>query len=142
MLYKKSHTWGRWGTPQNFLLTFIHEPRLLKKWKKLLEISSFYTCVPKTTIMWGTVPEIRSETEFFCHFGPFFALLTPSPPNNSENQNFEKMKKAYGDVIILNLGNKKHKHMMYTYSDMECDRQFFLISGHFLLFCPTIDPKN
>ena len=29
-----------------------------KQWKKLLEISSFYTCVPKIMIRWCTVPEI------------------------------------------------------------------------------------
>ena len=32
----------------------------LKNENKLLEISSFYTCVPKATIIWSTVPEIRS----------------------------------------------------------------------------------
>ena len=54
------------------------EIRILKKWKKLLEISSFYTCAPKNTTIWGTVPEIWSETDKkFCHFGPFFALLIP-----------------------------------------------------------------
>ena len=58
----------------------------LKKWKKLLEISSFYTSVPKTTITWDTVPEIRSETDrIFCHFASFFDIL---PPSNQENQNF------------------------------------------------------
>ena len=53
--------------------------RLLTTWKELLEISSFYKCVPKTTIIWGTVPEIRSETEFFVilgHFLPSFPLTT------------------------------------------------------------------
>ena len=30
------------------------------------------------------------QTDFFCQFGPFFALL---PPNNPENQDFETMKK-------------------------------------------------
>ena len=47
--------------------------RILKKWKKLLEILSFYTCVPKTTIIWGTVPKIWSETFFVIlnHFLPF-----------------------------------------------------------------------
>ena len=70
----------------------------------------------------------------------FFAVYLL--PNNPENQNFEKMKKASGDVIILNLCNKKHNQMMYAYSDMECDRQFFFILGHFLLFYPTIDPEN
>ena len=52
--------------------------RILKKRKKWLEISSFYTCVLKTMIIRSTVPEIQSETDrIFCHFGPFFALLPP-----------------------------------------------------------------
>ena len=46
-------------------------------------------------------PEIGSETIFFVILGP---------PNNPENQNFEKMKKASGDVIILNLCNKKQSN--------------------------------
>ena len=128
---KTTHMWRRWGTLQNFLLAFIDELlKNLKKQnfekmkKKVLEISSFYTCVLKTTIIWGKVPEIWSETEFFCHFGSFFALFPPSP-NNPENQNFEKMRKASGDIIILRLCNKKHDHMMYAYSDMDCDRHNF-----------------
>ena len=104
------------GTPQNFLLVFIDELwktqkiRILKK--KMLEILSFYTCVPKTTIIWGTVPEIQSETEFFVildHFLPSYPLL-----NKPENRNFEKMKKASWDVTILNLCKKKHNHTMYV----------------------------
>ena len=64
--------------------------RILKKWKKLLEISSFYTSVSKTTIIWGTVPEIHSETDrFFCHFWSFFAIL---PSNNWETKIFKKWK--------------------------------------------------
>ena len=82
-----------------------------QKIKIYMEISSFYTCVPKTTTLWGAVPEIRSETKNFCHSGSFFAILTPPPPpNNNKNQNFE---------------NKKHNQMMYAYSDMECDRHIF-----------------
>ena len=61
---------------------------------------------------------------FLVIFGHFLPLFSPLP-NNPENQNFEKMKKASGDVIILNLSNNKHNHMMYAYSDMECNRQFF-----------------
>ena len=120
--------WRTWGTSQNFLLPFIDELwktwkiRHLKRWKKLLEISSFYTCVTKTNHMRHS----SSYTEWdriFCHFGPFFARLPPRP-NKPENQTFEKMKKktTSGDVIILNLFNKKHDHMKYTYPDMECDR--------------------
>ena len=56
--------------PPCFLKTW--KIRILKKWKKLQEITSFYECVPKI----GTVPEIQSETErIFCYFGPFFGFL-------------------------------------------------------------------
>ena len=64
--------------------------------------------------------------KMFCHFGLFFTFLSPSPPNNPEHQNFEKMKKASGDVLILNLSNKKQDHMMHAYSYMECNRHTFL----------------
>ena len=56
------------------------------------------------------VPEISSGTDrISCHFGLFFALL---PANNPENQNFEKMKKAPGDIIILHMSiiNKNHMY--------------------------------
>ena len=59
----------------------------------------------------------------FCHFGSFWAIycpFNPLPPNNPENQNLEEMKKEFGDIIILNLCNKKHDNMMYAYSDIEC----------------------
>ena len=50
--------------------------KILKKWKKMLEILSFYICAPKITFIWCMVSEIRSPTDIiFCHFGPFFALL-------------------------------------------------------------------
>ena len=50
-----------------------------EKMKKILEISSFYTCKPKTTIIWGMVPQIQSETKFFVilgYFLPFYPLKT------------------------------------------------------------------
>ena len=45
------------------------------------------------------VHEILSTTDrTFCHLELFFALLSP---NNPENQNFEKMKKTPGGIIIF-----------------------------------------
>ena len=106
--------------------------RILKKWKNLLEVSSFSTCVPKIKITWYTVPEIGSETDrVFCNFGPFFALI---PASNPENQNFVKMKKAPGDVILLHMCTKTHDHTMYASWDMEYDRQNFL--SLWIIFCP------
>ena len=84
------------------------------------------------------------------HFGPFFAffalltpyLTNPPPPNNSEKQSFGKMQKKIGDVIIVNLYNKKHDHMMYGYSDMECDRYNFLsFQAIFCSFAPLFTMK-
>ena len=37
--------------------------KIKKKWKKHLEISSFYTYVPKIMIRWCTVPEIWCATD-------------------------------------------------------------------------------
>ena len=84
----------------------------------------------------------------FLSLRAIFCPLHPPPPlvNAPENKNFEKKQQKIiwrsGDVIFLNLRDKKHNQMMYAYSDMECDRQFFFILGHFLLFYPTIDPEN
>ena len=36
----------------------------------------------------------------FRHLGLIFALL---PPNDPENQNFEKMKKTPGDIVFLHI---------------------------------------
>ena len=40
------------------------------------------------------------QTEFFVILGHFLSFYSPK---NQENQNFEKMKKASGDVIILHM---------------------------------------
>ena len=39
------------------------KPKILKNWKKYLEISSFYIWVPKIMIRWCTVPETRCVTD-------------------------------------------------------------------------------
>ena len=96
----------------------------MKKGKILLEITSFYTCVPKFTIIQCMVSEIRSGTDrIFCHYGPFLLFY---PPNNLQNQSFENMKRALGDVIILHMCTKSDIHIMYGSRDMEHDRQNFL----------------
>ena len=57
------------------------------------------------------VPEIMSMTDrILCHFGSFFALLPPS--NNPKNQNFLKMKKTPGNIVILHKRPTNGNHMM------------------------------
>ena len=82
-------------------------------------------------------------------FWPFFALYLPPPPQQQQQlrkPKFEEMKKVSGEVIILNLCNKKHNQIMYAYSDMDCNRHFFVILGFFfcsftLLLTPEIKWK-
>ena len=52
--------------------------KILKKFKKRLEISSFYIYVPKIVIGWCTVPDIWCVTYVIIfYFGAFFVLLPP-----------------------------------------------------------------
>ena len=77
----------------------------------------------------------------FSHFGLFLPFY---PPNNPENQNFEKMKKESGDDIILHMCTKI-TIIMYASWNMKCNWHiffFFVILGHFLLLYPTqVDHK-
>ena len=75
----------------------------------------------------------------FCHFGTFFTLLTP---NNPENQNFEKMKEAPGDVIILH--NVHQKSQSYDVCFLRYgvrQTEVFVILDHFLPFYTISDPE-
>ena len=93
------------------------------------------------------VPEKQNATNIiFCHFGPFFSLFPFSFTffypfifwpflKTWKIKNFEKMKKAYGDIIILHKCTKKHDHMLHCSRDTTHDRCNF----HFLfraIFCP------
>ena len=66
--------------------------KILKKWKKRLEISSLYTNVPKIMIICYTVPVIRFMTDVILFFILGF-FLPFYPPNDPKNQNFKNMKK-------------------------------------------------
>ena len=53
--------------------------KIKKKWKKYLEISSFYNSVPNIMIICCTVTEIRCATDVIAifYFGLFLTLLPP-----------------------------------------------------------------
>ena len=61
-----------------------------KKMKKSLEISSFYTSVPKIMIIWYTVPGIWRVTDVIVifHYGLFLPYY---PLTCLKNENFKKM---------------------------------------------------
>ena len=77
------------------------------------------------------------RTVFFVildYFLPFY------PPNNPKNQNFQKLKKAPGDAIILHRCTINDNYMMYGSWDTECDGQNIL--SFWTMFCPFNNPKN
>ena len=80
------------------------------------------------------------ETNFLVILDYFVALLHP---NNMKNQNFEKMKKLPGDIIILHMCTTNENHMMYVSWDMEHGRHnFFSFWTIFCLFTPSNNPEN
>ena len=59
------------------------------------------------------------KTEFFCSFGPSFALLPHQQPKKSKFWKNEE--KNPGGVIILHMWTKNHDHILYCSWDMEHD---------------------
>ena len=103
--------------------------KILKKQKKLQEISSFYTCVPKITIIWCITIYYYNHN---LRFWTIFALL---PSKNLQKQNFENTKKITGDITSLHKCTKNHNHIMYGSWDVERSRQNFL--WFWIFFCPS-----
>ena len=105
--------------------------KILKQWKKHLGISSLYTCVPKITIIWCMPPEIENTTDiFFCHFGPFFALLPHYWPKNKILEEIKKNSLRYYPIT----------HVYHTWRSYDVwflrykKRQNFL--SLWVIFCP------
>ena len=117
-----------------------------EKWKTLLEILSFCTGDQKSQSydMWflrlspdRVHSEICSVTEFFVFLDCFLPFY---PTVNSENQNFEKMKKIPQNIIILKMCTINDSHMKYGSWDMECNGQNFL--SFLIVFCLFTHPHN
>ena len=117
----------------------LHPPKNPKtqhfeKWKNLLELS-FYTCAPKITMIWFTVPEICSETDknfvILDHFLPF----NHSPQWSQISKYWKKWKRCleilsfYTHMCTIN-----EDHMIYGSWNITCDRQKF--STFWAISCP------
>ena len=81
-------------------------------------------------------PEMLSMTDrLFCHFGPFFALLShPTPKyNNRKYQNFEKIK-----------NNSRYYHFTHVYQKVQSYDVWFLRAQQteFFAHSPPTNLKN
>ena len=89
--------------------------------------------------IWFLKYKVR-QTEIFNILGQFLPF---QPLDNPENQNFRKLKKNPGDIIILHKCTRNHDHMLYcslgmTHNGFNC----FFILGYFLPFYLTNRLKN
>ena len=111
---------------------FALKTQKIKIWKKRLEMSSsFYTCVPKITII-HIYPGIWNETDIiFCHSGHFLPFY---PPNDLKNQNSEKLKKKPTWRYHFIMWTICDNHIMYGSWDMDPRGQKFL--SFWVIFCP------
>ena len=107
-----------------FYLPMDPENQNLKKMKNLSRYHHFTNVYRKwqSYDVWFLRYGVQ-RTEFFVILGRFLSFY---PPNNPKNQNFEKIKKPPGDIIILHMCTINDSHMMYGSWDMECDGQKFL----------------
>ena len=79
------------------------------------------------------------DTEFFVILDCFLHFY---PPNNLKNQNFEKIKKQPGDIIILHVCHKWQSYDVWFLRYETWQTEFFVILDHFLSFYPLNNPKN
>ena len=79
------------------------------------------------------------KTKFFVIMGHFLPFDLRS---NQENENFEKIKKPPGDIIILHLCTTNDDHIMYGSWDIKRDKHNFLsFWAIFLAFYPHNNQK-
>ena len=81
---------------------------------------------------------LRYKTQWIKFFVILGHFLPFDPPNNLENQNFEKMKKKLlRGIFILHMCTINENHMMHGSWDMECKRpNFFPFWTFFWPFTP------
>ena len=81
----RQNVFSFWTIFCSFTPLTMQKIKILKKWKKRLEASSFPTSAPQMTIISSMIPDIWSTTgRIFCHFGLLFAPLPHWQPKKSK----------------------------------------------------------
>ena len=76
---------------------------------------------------------VRDGCNFYCSFRALFCPFTPH--SSPKNENFKKMKKRPGDIIILHNCTKNYDYKLYCFWDMVCDGCNCSFS-FWAIFCP------
>ena len=113
---------------------------LIKNEKNTWGYYSFiHTCVPKwrSNDIWFLKYKVQ-QTDIFAILGHFFFAL--SAPWHPEKSKFYHWEKTPGDNIILVMCSKNDNHMMYSFWDIEHNRQNFL--SFWTILCPFTQNQN
>ena len=75
-----------------------------------------------------------------CYRQNFLSLWTIfypfTPPYGPRKSKFWKTEKILEDIIILQIFTINDSHMIYGFSDIECNRIFFFCLSFWTVFCP------
>ena len=106
-----------WTIFWSFTPLWTQKIKILQKWKKHLNILSFLQMftISHCHMIFGFSDRECNRQNFFVILNRFLPF---HPSNNLKNQNFEKLKKAPGDIIILHKCTKNHDHMLYCSLEM------------------------
>ena len=102
--------------------------KTLRKWKKHLDMSSFYTYVPKITIIWCMLPEIWSTRDKFFHFGSFFTLYWPQKSKFGKNE-------ENAQIHYYHLTHLYHKWKSYDVCSFRYGMQQMQFLSFWAIFC-------
>ena len=110
---------------------------ILKKWKKCLEISSFYSFLPKMTNTWCMVLEIWSVTEKKKFFF-ILIIFCPFTTLTLKIKIFKKWKKKNTRIYhhFIQVYHKWQSYNIWFLRYEVWQTEFFVILGHALPFYP------
>ena len=117
--------------------------KIFKKWKKHLEISSFYNSVPNDHMLYCSWNMVCDECNYFSFWAIFCPFTSLRARKIKVKKKKKKMKKTPGD-IILHKCTQNHDHLLYCSWDMACDRCncYFSFWAICCPFYPPNSPKN
>ena len=142
LIFKISSTTDRnfchFGLFLSFYSLTIQKIKILKEWKKHLEISSFYTNVPKIMIMGYTVPEIchvMDVTIFHLdYFLPFY------PCDTAGKMKISNKFKKHLEILSFYTNVPKIMIICYNVPEIWCVMDVIVIF-HFGLYFTLLQPK-
>ena len=114
----KGRVFSHFGQFLPLTLLTTQKIKILKFWHYHFHMS----IINENHMMYDSWDMEHNRQNFFS-FWTIFCPLHSFPPNNQENQNFEKMKETPGDIIILHKCTINDNHTVYGSWDMNCTRQ-------------------